>query len=172
MVLAVKNPPANAWDIRDEGLTPGLRRSSGGGHGNPLQYSCPENSMDRRTWRTTVRGNLKSWTQLRDWAYTQSHHQFSSVAQLCLTLCNPLGHSMPGFPVHHQLPELTHTHVHRVGDTIQPSHPLSSASPSTFNFSQNQGLFKWISSSHQVVKVLEFQLQHQSFQWTPRTDFL
>ena len=79
--------------------------------------------------------------------------------------------SMPGLPVHHQLPELTQTHVHWVGDAIQPSHPLSSPSP-TFNLSQHQGLFKWVSSSHQVDKVLEFHLQNQSFQWIFRTDFL
>ena len=78
--------------------------------------------------------------------------------------------SIPGLPVHHQLPESIQTHVHWVGDTIQPSHPLSSASPPAFNLSQHQGLFKWVSSLHQVAKVLESQLQHQSFQWTPRTD--
>ena len=79
--------------------------------------------------------------------------------------------SMPGLPVHHQLPEFTQTHVHWVHDAIQPSHLLLSPSPPTFNLSQHQGLFKWVSSSHQVTKVLEFQLQ-QSFQWTPRTDLL
>ena len=84
----------------------------------------------------------------------------------------PMNHSTPGFPVHHQLLELTQTHVHRVGDAIQPTHALSSPSPSAFNLSQHQGLFKWVSSSHQVAKVLEFQLQHQSFQWIFRTDFL
>ena len=73
--------------------------------------------------------------------------------------------STPGFPVHHQLPESTQTHVHWVSDAIQPSHPLSSPSPPAPNPSQHQGLFKWVSSSHQVAKVLEFQLQHQSFQW-------
>ena len=73
-----------------------------------------------------------------------------------------------GFPVHHQLSEFTQTHVHWVGDAIQPSHPLSSPSPPVLNLSQHQGLFQWVSSSHQVAKVLEFQLQHQSFQWTPR----
>ena len=80
--------------------------------------------------------------------------------------------SMPGFPVRDQLPEFTQTHVHWVGDAIQPSHLLSSPSPPTFNLSQHQGLFKWVSSSHQVAKVLEFHLQHQSFQWIFRTDFL
>ena len=74
-----------------------------------------------------------------------------------------------GFPVHHQLPEPIQTHVHCVGDTIQPSHPLSSPSPPTFNFLQHQGLFQWISSLHQVAKALEFQLQHQFFQWIFRT---
>ena len=98
--------------------------------------------------------------------------QFSLVAQSSPTLCDLINHSMPGLPVHHQLPESTQTHVHWVGDAIQPSHPLSSPSPSALNLSQHQGLFKWVRSSHQVAKVLEFQLQHQSFQWIPRTDLL
>jgi len=98
--------------------------------------------------------------------------QFSSVAQSCLTLCDPMNHSTPGLPVHHQLPEFTQTHVHRVSDAIQPSHPLSSPSPPAPNPSQDQSLFQWVNSSHEVSKVLEFQLQHQSFQWTPRTDLL
>ena len=96
--------------------------------------------------------------------------QFSSVAQSCLTLCDPMNHSTLGFPIHHQLPESTQTHVHWVGDAIQPSHPLSSPSPPALNLSQHRGLLKWVSSSYQVAKILEFQLQHQSFQWTPRTD--
>ena len=93
-------------------------------------------------------------------------YQFSSLSS-CLTLYNPLDCSMPGFPVHHQLPEPTQTHVQWVSDAIQPSHPLSSPSPPAFNLSQHQGLFQWVSSLHHVAKVLEFQLQHQSFQWTP-----
>ena len=99
-------------------------------------------------------------------------HQFSSVAQSCLTLCDPMDCSTSGLPVHHQLPEFTRTHVHRVGDAIQPSHPLSSPSSPAFSLSQHQGLFQWVSSLHQVAKVLEFQLQHQSFQWIFRTDLL
>ena len=95
---------------------------------------------------------------------------FSSVTQSCPTLCDPMNHSMPGLPVHHQLPDSTQTHVHWVGDAIQPSHPLSSPSPPALNLSQHQGLFKWVSPLHQVAKVLELQIQHQSFQWTPRTD--
>ena len=78
-----------------------------------------------------------------------------------------MNHSMPGLPVYHQLPESIQTHVHWVSDAIQPSQPLLSPSPPAFHLSQHQGLFQWVSSSHQVAKVLEFQLQHQSFQWTP-----
>ena len=90
--------------------------------------------------------------------------QFSSVAQSCPTLCDPMNHRMPGLPVHHQLLESTQTHVHLVGDAIQPSPPLSYPSPPTPNPSQHQGLFQCVSSSHEVAKVLEFQLQHHSFQ--------
>ena len=85
---------------------------------------------------------------------------FSSVTQSCLTLCDPMNRSMPVLPVRHQLPEFTQTHIHWVGDAIQPSHPLSSPSPPAFNLSQHQGLFKWVSFSHQVAKLLELQLQH------------
>ena len=98
--------------------------------------------------------------------------QFSSVAQSCPTLCDPLNRSMPGLPVHRQLPEFTQTHVHRVSDAIQPSHPLSSPSPSAPNPSQHQSLFQGVNSSHEVAKVLEFQLQHHSFQRNPRADLL
>ena len=90
--------------------------------------------------------------------------QFSSLTQSCPTLCDPMNCSTPGLPVHHQLLEFTQTHVHWVGDAIQPSHPLLSPSPPALNLSLHQGPFKWVSSSHQVAKVLEFQLQYQSFQ--------
>ena len=96
--------------------------------------------------------------------------QFSSVTQSCPTLCDSMNCSTSGFPVHHQLLEFTQTHVHWIGDAIQPSHTLSSPSPPALNLSQHQGLFKWVSSPHQVAKVLEFQLQHQSFQRTRRTE--
>ena len=89
--------------------------------------------------------------------------QFSSVQssrQSCLTLCNPRDSLMPGLPVHYQLPEFTQTHVHYVGDASQPSHPLMCPSPPALNLSQHQGLFKWVSSLHQVDKVLEFHIQH------------
>ena len=98
--------------------------------------------------------------------------QIRSVAQSCPTLCDPMNRSTPGPPVHHQLPEFTQTHVHQVSDAIQPSHPQSSPFPPALNSSKHQSLFQWINSSHEVAKVLEFQLQHQSFQWTPRTDLL
>ena len=84
--------------------------------------------------------------------------QFSSVAQLCPTPCSPMNCSTPGLPVHHQLPEFTQTHVHQVGDAMQPSHPLLSPSPPAPNPSQHQSLFQWVNSSHEVAKVLEFQL--------------
>ena len=98
--------------------------------------------------------------------------QFGSVAQSCPTLCDPMNHSTPGLPVHHQLPEFTQTHVHRVSDAIQPSHPQSSPSPPAPNPSQHQSLFQWVNSLHEVAKVLEFQLQHHSFQRNPRADLL
>ena len=116
--------------------------------------------------RRSLRGKIQAKT------ITYQGQSVSSVAQSCPNLYDPMNRSMPGFPVHHQLPELTQTHVHWVGDVIQPSFPLSSPSPPAFNLSQHQGLFQWVSSSHQVDKVLEFQLQHQSFQWIFRTDFL
>ena len=108
----------------------------------------------------------------KEWLRSISSVQSSPVAQSCPTLCDPMNRSTPGLPVHHLLLEFTQTHVHRVGDAIQPSHPLSSPSPSAPNPSHHQGLFQWVNSLHQVAKVLEFQLQHQSFQWTPRTDLL
>ena len=96
--------------------------------------------------------------------------QFSSVQSLSrVWLCNTMDWSMPGFPVHHQHSEFTQTHVHWVGDAIQPSHPLASPSPPALYLSQHQGLFKWVSYLNQVAKVLAFQLQHQSFQWIVRT---
>ena len=101
------------------------------------------------------------------------HHSFSSVQSLSrVWLCNPLDCSTPGLPVHHQLPELPQTHVHWVGDAIQPSHPLSSPSPPAFNLSQHQGLFQWVGSSIQLAKVLEILPQHQSLQLIFRVDFL
>ena len=85
-----------------------------------------------------------------------SFSQFSWVAQSCLTLSNPMDCNIPGFPVHHQLPEIAQTQLHRVSDAIQPSHPLSSPYPPAFNLSHHQGLFQWVGSSHQVAKYWSF----------------
>ena len=151
-----------------------------------LSFMGTHCSIAIKTYVTTGRGLIsklcKQLTRLNTRKRTQSKSGqktetgiFSSVqfsVQSCLTLCNPMNHSTPGLPVHHQLPESTQTHIHWVSDAIQPSHPLSTPSPPALNLSQHQGLFQWVNSSHQVAKVLEFQLQHQSFQWTPRTDIL
>ena len=123
--------------------------------------------LNFRSWHRLLGGNLMTGMWLDSGSV-----EFSSVPQSCPTLCDPMNHRTPGLSVHHQLPEFTQTHVHRVTDAIQPSHPLSSPSPPTFNLFQYQGLFQWVSSSHQVVKVLEFQLQHHSFQRNPRADLL
>ena len=98
--------------------------------------------------------------------------QFISVTQSCPTLCDPMNCSMRGLPVHHQLPEFTQTHVHRVSDAIQPPHPLPSPSPPAPNPSQHQSLFQWVNSSDEVAKVPKFQLQHHSLQRNPRADLL
>ena len=126
-------------------------------------------SGKRKSW---IDGFMKLWRILNLLLRVLGLLQFSSVAQSCPTLCDPMDCSMPGLPVHHQLPEFTQTRVCWVSDAIQPSHPLLSPPLPTFNLSQHQGLFKWVGSLHQVAKVLEFQLQHQSFQWTLRTDLL
>ena len=116
------------------------------------------------TWLITVDVYLDHWfeTVVAVW----------SLSRVWLFVTPWTARSTPGLPVHHQLPESTQTHVHWISDAIQPSHPLSSPSPPALNLSQHQGLFKWVSSSHQVAKVLAFQLQYQSYQWTPRTDLL
>ena len=113
--------------------------------------------------------SLDIWDIRNLYGSTQILH-FTSVAQSCPTFCESMDCGTPDFPVHHQLPEIIQTHVHCVGKAIQPTHLLS-PSPSTFNISQYQGFFKWVSFSHQVTKILEYQLQHQSFQWIFRTDF-
>ena len=131
------------------------------GQRNPSGYS-PQGHKESGTTKANESARI----------LTDMSVQVSSVAQSCPTLCDPMNCSTPGLPVHHQLPESTRTHVHWVSAAVQPSHPLSSPSPPAFNLSQHQGPFKLVSSSHQVAKILEFQLQHQSFQWTPRTDLL
>ena len=149
-------------------------RSQGQCLQEPLVKMAPETKSFFYTWiiyPTDVPKDQRPVTlQPSFWVLTLV--QFSSVTQTCPTLCDPMDCSMPGFPVHHQLLELTQTHVNWVGDAIQQSHPLSSPSPLAFNLSRHKDLFQGVSSSHQVAKVLEFQLKHQSFQWIFRTDFL
>ena len=130
--------------------------------------------MVRRPKQTFLQTRQTGRQQTRWKIIRVTHHsvQFSSVTQSCLTLCDPMNRTTPGLFIHHQLPESTQTHVHWVSDAVQPTHSLLSPSPPALNLSQHQGLFKWVSSLHQVGKVLEFQLQHQSFQWTLRTDLL
>ena len=188
--LSGKESAGRAGDRGDTDSLHGLGRCPGGGYGNPLQYSCQGNTVDRGAWLATVHGVAKSWTWLiwlstyayidtkYNWSMSVKSHQlyltlwtlwmvalkahlsmgfsrqehwnglpfasvqFSSVAQLCPTLCDPMNHSTPSLPVHHQLLEFTQTHVHRVSDAIQPSHPLSSPSPAP-NPSQHQSLFQW-----------------------------
>ena len=130
-----------------------------------LSKETNSNVVDKAPWKEPLR-----WSVL--WRWTAHLFVFCSVSQSCPTLCDPMDCSMPSSPVHHQFLELTQTHVHWIDDAIQPSHPLSSPSPPTFNLSQHQGLSKRVSSLHQVAKILEFQLQHQSFQWIFRVDFL
>ena len=132
--------------------------------GQVMKRHLEEEGFTCGTAGAQVRQEHRMWVRLSD--------QFSSVTQTCPNLCDPMDCSTPGLPVHYQLPVFTQTHVHWVSDVIQPSHPLSSPSPPAFNLSQHQGLFQWGSSSHQVTKVLEFQLQHQSFQSIFRTDLL
>ena len=126
----------------------------------------------KRWWKLftyTINFNEKMMLELKIWF--SSVQSLSRVWLFVTPWTAGLPCRMPAFPVHYQFLEVTQTHVHWVGDAIQPSHPLSSPSP-VFNLSQHQGLFKWVSSLHQVAKVVEFQLQHQSFQWIFRTDFL
>ena len=118
------------------------------------------------------KSDLGGWNSCPSGNYSLSSVQFSSVTQSCPIICDPMNLSTPGLHVHHQLPEFTQTHIHWVCDAIQPSHPLSSPSSPAPNLSQHQSLFQWVNSSHEVAKVLEFQLYHQSFQRTPRTDLL
>ena len=117
-----------------------------------------------------IRNILKMLKNFR--AKVSSWDHLNSVAQSCPALCDPMNRTTPGLPVHQQLPEFTQTHIHRVGNAIQPSHPLSSPFPPAPNPSQHQSLFQWVNSSHEVAKVLEFQLQHHSFQRNLRADLL
>ena len=146
----VKNPPDN---IGNAVSFPGWRRPPGEGNNKPFKCSCLENPKDRGAWWAIVHGvpkesDMTYWLNNNNTTLWNEHHnqtnsvQFISVVQSCLTLYDPMNHSTPGLPVHHQLPESTQTHVHWVGDAIQPSLPLSSPSSPALNLYQHQGLFK------------------------------
>ena len=130
----------NVCNAEDLGLFPGSGRCPGEGNGNPVHYSCLENSMNREAWWAKVHGVTKSWRWLSD-SLLHPNCILSLVAQLHPTFCSPMDCSIPGFPVHHQLPELAQTHVHGVGDAIQPSHPRLSPSFPAFTLSWPQSLF-------------------------------
>ena len=158
----------NSWDHKESDTTERLHfhfslSCIGEENGIPLHCSCLENPRDRGAWWAAIYGVAQSLTRLKRLSSSSSSMmlalrfllmlfmnlrkfscipQFSSVTQSCLTLCDPMNCSTPGCPVHHQLPEFTQTHVHRVGDAIQPSHPLSSPSPPAPNPSQHQSLFQ------------------------------
>ena len=123
-------------------------------------------------WIKKIYKHTHIYVYIHTETYIHTTVQFSSVAQSCPTLCDPMDCSMSGFPVHHQLPELAQIHVHWADDAIQPSHPRLPSFPFAFLLSQHQSLFQWVGCSHQVALVLELQLQHQSFQWIFRVDFL
>ena len=156
--------------------------SLGEGNGTPLQYSCLENPMDRGAWWAAVHGVAKNWTWLSDFTFTFHFHALEDMATYSSVLAwRILGTEEPsglpsmgshrvrhdwsdlaaaaGLPIHHQLQEFTQTHLHRVGNAIQPSHPLSSPSPPASNPSQHQSLFQWDNSSHEVAKILELTLR-------------
>ena len=113
-----------------------------------------------------------TWFLLRKWSKSILIVSYCSFPMWCLTLWNPMDSSTPGFSVLHYLSEFYQTHIHWIGDTIQPSHPLSSLSSPVLSLSQHLGLFQWVGSLHQVAKALQLQLQHESFQWIFRVDFL
>ena len=152
------------------------RLNKGGCSRNAFQQGC-EQPEDKKiqlwSWKTVLWGSVtaveltlqrwlpveqEKWEDRKPHVLSSCSVQFSSVAQSCLTLCDPMNCSTPGLAVHHQLPEFTQTHVHRVGDALQPSHLLSSPFRPAPNPSQHQSLFQWVNFSHEVAKVLEFQL--------------
>ena len=172
--------PITLGGKRTEGGASCLLKEARDGRREGEEVEVTPTSLVGRFWRFTEwRKSYETAEIQREQGQSETRSEplsslnFTSVQSLSrVWLCNPMNCSTPGLPVHHKLPEFTQTHVHQVSDTIQPSHPLSSPSPPAPNPSQHQGLFQWANSSHEVAKVLEFQLQHQSFQWTPRTDLL
>ena len=139
-----------------------------------VKFGCGEISWLKQLMLKVRNTHTHTWLKISIRCST-GQKPVSSVQFSCSVMFDslwPNGCSTPGLPVHHQPQEFAQTHVHWGSDAIQQTHPLSSPSPPTFSLSQHQSLFKWVCPSHQVAKVLEFQLQHQSFQWTLRTDLL
>ena len=153
------------WNARLDEAQAGIKiaRRNINNHGHADDTTLMAESKELKSLLLKVKRKVEklaknsTFKKLRSWRPVSSD-QIRSVSQLCPTLCDPMNRSTPGLTVHHQLPEFTETHTHRLSDAIQPSHPLSSPSPPAPNPSQNQGLFQWVNSSHQVAKVLEFQL--------------
>ena len=144
----------------------------GEGNGNPLQDSCLENPRDGGAWWAAVYGVAQSRTWLKWLRSSSSSSSVQSLSHVRLFVTPWIAAHQASLSITKSQVEFTKTHVHRVGDAIPPSHPLSSPSFPAFNLSQHQGLFQWVSSLHQVAKVLEFQFQHPFFQWIFRIDFL
>ena len=162
--MSGKEPTCQCKRRGDVGSIPGSWRSPGGGeamktHSSVLAWRIPWTEEPGRLQSMRSQRVRHGWNDLAHTQGTTPPVQFCSVAQSCPILCDPTDCSKPGLPVYHQLLEFTQIHVHWVGDAIQPSHSLSSPSPPAFNLSQHQGLFQWVSSLHQVARVLEFQLQ-------------
>ena len=164
MMLKTEKKTANRFYIYSEDKNPNLIlqlyfRCLSSISSSPLQTSPSDSQTENLSYKDANIAALATYMQPTYHSPLQRPSvQFSSATQSCPTLWDPMNHSTPGLPVHHQLPEFTQTHVHRVSDAIQPSHPLSSPSPPAPNPSQYQSLFQWVSSSHEVAKVLEFQL--------------
>ena len=161
-MLKLKLQYSGHWMGRADSLE---KTDAGKDRGQEKKVATEDEMVGWHHWLIIDKSLSKLWMIVKDreawhpWG-PRVQQDFSSVSQTCLTLSEPMDCGIPGRPVHHQLPEFTQTHVHWVGDTIQPSHPLLSPSPPTFNLPQHQGLFKWVSSLHQVADALEFQLQH------------
>ena len=163
---------------------PGSGRSPGEGNANPIQYSCLENSVKRGTWWATVHGLARSqprlsgtFTFILRWNSSFSALQYLAHLTIVVVksfthiwLWDPINCNPPGFPILHYFLEFAQTHVHWFSDAIQPSYLLLLPSPPALSLSHHRGLFQWVHSSQQVVKVLD--LHHQSFQWIFKVDFL
>ena len=180
----VRNSPGQNTGVGSLSLLQGIFPTQGSNPGLPhcrqILYQLSHQGSPRIVeWAAYPFSRGSSWSRNRtgvSWIacifFTNWVMRETPVAKSSPTLHDSMDYNPPEFPVTHHLPDFAQVHVHCIGDAIQPSHPLLPPSPSAFNLSQHQGLFQWVDSSHQVAKVLEFQLQHQSFQWVFRIDFL